>query len=224
MKVTTDGCLFGAWVANEIQNGKEDVQNVLDIGAGTGLLSLMLAQKKLSVTIDALEIDETAAKQASENAQASPWKERIHIICADAKEYHPGKKYDVIISNPPFYENELKSGDKTRNTAHHNEGLLLEELSAFIKENLSSDGCFYLLLPYKRSDEIKKLLLQHYDITQIVLVRQSTEHGYFRVMLQGKLKSGEDAETGIEEMAITEKPNEYTADFIGLLKDYYLHL
>src|SRR5258705_6346666 len=129
MKVTTDACLFGAWVAIEAGILESEDGSILDIGAGTGLLSLMLAQKT-NVSIDSVEIDEAAAKQARENADASPWKERIFVMPGDAKymAYTLCKNFDIIISNPPFYENELASPDHHKNIAHHDGGLLLDEL------------------------------------------------------------------------------------------------
>jgi tRNA1Val (adenine37-N6)-methyltransferase len=123
MKVTTDACLFGAWVAKEVGGQKSEVETILDIGTGTGLLSLMLAQKT-NATIDSVEIDEAAAEQAQENANASLWKDRIFVMPGDAKDmaYTFCKNFDIIISNPPFYENELTSSDHQKNLAHHHRG------------------------------------------------------------------------------------------------------
>ena len=149
MKVTTDGCLFGAWCAEEIQNTKVKSQNALDIGSGTGLLSLLMAQKN-AIKIDAIELVKEAAEQATENVASSPWKENINVIQADILEWNTANKYDVIISNPPFYESELRSGKTTKNIAHHDEGLKLDDLFRFIKHHLTNDGIFFLLLPAKR--------------------------------------------------------------------------
>ena len=99
MKVTTDACLFGAWCAEEISQTTST--QLLDIRTGTGLLSLMIAQKN-SLKIDAIEIDEEAAQQASENMVLSPWKENSNVIHEDIGAFHTGKKYDCIVSNPPF--------------------------------------------------------------------------------------------------------------------------
>lgn len=225
MKVTTDACLFGAWVANEVKNKKVKVKNCLDIGAGTGLLSLMFAQKKEDAFIDAIEIDKETCNQAKENIDASPWKDRIIITNSDVKTFSFQKKYDLIISNPPFYENELKSEDGKRNTALHSNELRLAVLLNTIKESLSSTGFFYLLLPYKRNDEIKKMLLEkEMVILKMILVRQSVNHDYFRIMLSGKLKSTELTETTIDEISLWNDQQKYTKEFIELLKDYYLNL
>ncbi len=227
MKVTTDVCLFGSLLPPDSYRDSEGggIKNILDIGTGTGLLALMYAQKNEEVLIDAIEIDTDAAVQAKENVKTSPWNERINIINADAKEYLFTKKYDLIISNPPFYENELKGSNTQKNIAHHNEGLLLEDLLIVIKNNLNTNGRFCLLLPYKRNDEIKNLLLKNeFDILQITLLKQSVNHDYFRIILMGKLKEGDVVETEIEEISVWDEKQEYTPAFVELLKDYYLNL
>ncbi|HEX5652644.1 MAG TPA: methyltransferase, partial [Chitinophagaceae bacterium] len=112
MKVTTDACLFGAWVTEQILNADKltpitEARKILDIGTGSGLLALMLAQQTAH-SIDALEIDQQAFEQARENIQASSWPDSIAMIHADARTFQPEFHYDIIISNPPFYEKELK--------------------------------------------------------------------------------------------------------------------
>ena len=219
MKVTTDGCLFGAFISQWPGKGK-----ILDIGTGTGLLALMMARQAESF-IDAIEIDKDAFEQAAENIAASPWTDRIKVIHTDAREFIAENKYDTIVSNPPFYEKELKGDDAKRNLAHHNEGLLFPELLEIIKKNLAPDGTFFLLLPFKRNDEIKQLLAANdVVIRKMVFVRQSVNHTYFRIMLAGKFNNAEPTETIIDEMAIKDKDGSYTPAFTFLLKDYYLHL
>jgi tRNA1Val (adenine37-N6)-methyltransferase len=232
MKVTTDACLFGTWVAKKVvasslamTSWNLEVGSILDIGTGTGLLSLMLAQE-IHVSIDGIEIDEAAAKQASENVAASPWKERVNIIHGNIKDHAvlPLDRYDVIVSNPPFYENELASPHAKKNMAHHDEGLLLPELLQVISKTLAPGGLFYLLLPYKRMEEAKLLLQKnHLAITHTTMVRQSTQHGYFRLFIAGG-HEGKTSNHLQDEIAIKNEKNEYTAEFIELLKDYYLHL
>jgi tRNA1Val (adenine37-N6)-methyltransferase len=224
MKVTTDACLFGAWVAEKVSSRGSGVQTVLDIGAGTGLLSLMLAQK-CKAEIDAVETDEDTAGQALENVAAFPGKSMIKVIHADARTFSFPKSYDLVISNPPFYENELKSFYSKKNIAHHSDNLSLEELLTVIKSNLNPDGTFYLLLPYKRDEEIRKLVREtEMQITQVVLVRQSVNHDYFRIMLEGNLFTDETTEIQFDEIAIWNERQQYTEEFAELLRDYYLHL
>lgn len=224
MKVTTDGCLFGAWVADKVQH-REPGLKILDIGTGTGLLSLMLAQKNPIAEIEAKEIDKEAALQAAENVNASPWKEQISVMYTDAKLYSTNKNYDLIISNPPFYENELKSHDSSKNMAHHSSALTLDGLLGIIKKSLAETGAFYLLLPYKRQEELPGLFNKHsLLITEKTLVRQTTKHDYFRVMLAGTHQSKQDTKYAEQEISIRDNAQQYSPEFTMLLKDFYLQL
>ena len=226
MKVTTDGCLFGAFASrvSGVPGNETGNRKILDIGTGTGLLALMLAQQN-SVLVDAIEIDKDAFEQASENVVRSQLADKIKVIHTDARKFISQSKYDVIISNPPFYEKELKSDDTKKNLAHHNEGLLLPQLLSIIKKNLKSGGTFYLLLPYKRNAEVKEMLTVHdFAIQRMTFVRQSVNHDYFRIMLSGKFKAANSVETEINEIAIRDNQDNYTPLFVSLLKDYYLHL
>lgn len=246
MKVTSDACLFGAWVGQSVSEqfinqqsgswhpiaiGSVSSQsissqpyrkNILDIGTGTGLLSLMMAQQ-CDAAIDAVEIDRAAFEQAKENAWQSPWKERINVIHADVKDFHPSAKYDVIVSNPPFYENELKSASSQKNIAHHSDELSLDSLLSFIHQHLDEKGWFYLLLPYKRKEEAEKRLLQHLlFVHEMVEVRQSARHGFFRLMIRGGLQTCDHPSHST--IAIQDEQQQYTPAFTELLKDYYLYL
>lgn len=223
MKVTTDACLFGAWTAREVGSRESGVRKILDIGSGTGLLSLMLAQKTTAF-IDTIEIDKDAFEQAKENVAASPWKDRINVYHADARTFSFPYKYDIIISNPPFYENELRSPDEKKNMAHHG-GLLLDELLETIFYNLEPPGEFYLLVPSKRVLE-SRLLLSKYEmhIAESMMVRQTTQHDYFRMFIKGKRGGNNEESFSKTEIAIMNEKKEYTLEFIDLLKDYYLYL
>jgi tRNA1Val (adenine37-N6)-methyltransferase len=222
MKVTTDGCLFGAWIAEQASHSN-NIKKALDIGAGTGLLSLMLAQKDNSSSITAIEVDKEAALQAEENFEASPRKKNLEIIHTDIKTFSPLTKFDLIISNPPFYEKELESPDTQKNLAHHSGGLSLDELLKVIATHLETDGVFFLLMPFKRKDEIGPLLKKHsLYITEHVLVSQSTKHEHFRIMIKGGKQ--EKKEIKISELSIWDNNHQYTPAFTELLKDYYLKL
>lgn len=228
MKVTTDACLFGAWVANEVESDpnsyREKVETALDIGTGTGLLSLMLVQKNPGTNILAVEIDKSAAEQAADNIDASLWKDRVDIVEGDVKDLSFPEKFDLIISNPPFYETELRSETDKKNIAFHSDNLTLQELLHTIKTHLSPNGNFFLLLPYKRNDEIKRLFKDHQlHISKLLLVRQSVKHDYFRIFLKGNLNAVQK-ETEFDEMSIWDEQQQYTNGFVRLLKDYYLHL
>ena len=220
MKVCTDACLFGAWMAEKVDGDKMAVGRILDIGAGTGLLSLMLAQKTTAL-IDAIEMDEHAAEQAAENFEASPWKERLQVIRGDARLVHLGRKYGLIISNPPFFENDLKSGDAKRNLALHSAALSLEELFPVIKTNLATDGQFAVLIPYHRKNEFAELAIAGgFYLSEEVLVKQTPDHDYFRVMQLFTTTVTTPLHTSIT----IRNGVEHTQQFTDLLKDYYLKL
>ena len=224
MKVTTDACLFGAWTAGEVESEMLKVKSVLDIGTGTGLLSLMLAQKNPGARIVAIEIDKDATAQARDNFDASPWKDRVAVIDGDVTHHTFPGKFDLLISNPPFYEKELRSGTERKNIAYHSDNLTLQDLLQVIKTNLRADGGFFLLLPYKRNDEIKRLFKEHQlHISKLLLVRQSVKHDYFRIFLKGNLNALQN-ETEFNEMSIWNENEQYTNAFVRLLKDYYLYL
>ncbi len=226
MKVTTDACLFGAWVANAIKNNKVANNQALDIGAGTGLLSLMIAQKNLLIKIDAVEIDNNAFEQAKENIAASPWHNSITLHHSDIKKLVLTKSYSVIISNPPFYENDLPTENESKNIAHHNKGLLFSALLPIIKTHLAEKGKFFLLIPYKRLEEVKKICTeQELNVNTVVYIRQSVTHSFFRCIVVGdKISNTKITKKIQEEIAIKETVTTYTVAFTTLLKDYYLHL
>jgi tRNA1Val (adenine37-N6)-methyltransferase len=221
MKVCTDACLFGAYTASLIEDGKLTATNCLDIGTGTGLLSLMLAQKT-SAQIDAVEIDKAAYYQARENFEESPWKDRLNILHADILQFNSTKKYDCIISNPPFFEKDLKSDDSKKNTAKHDTVLTLQQLLEVVIKYLEEDGVFAVLLPYHRInyfiDEAAKMDLH---LTKKLLVKQTPLHACFRGIL---FFSRHPTSSAKEEISIRDKMGDYTSRFIGLLQDYYLYL
>ena len=222
MKVTTDACLFGAWAAERVGSCESGVGRILDIGTGTGLLTLMMAQKTRAF-VDTIEIDKDAFEQARENIAASPWKEKINIYRGGAGEFSFPSKYDAIISNPPFYENELRSPDEKKNLALHG-GLSLQDLLSIIRENLTEKGSFFLLLPYKRDTEIDKAIhANQLSIRKKILVRQSAKHHYFRIMIEGTNKPARQT-TITNEINIWNDQQQYTKEFTALLKDYYLYL
>ena len=222
MKVTTDACLFGAWVAAEINRFSKPPDRLLDIGTGTGLLSLMVAQKN-GGRIDALEIDLAASEQASENVGASPWKEKISIVHHDVLQWQPPALYDCLFSNPPFYEKELRSTKEAKNIAHHDEGLKLADLLHFIKQHLTKDGSFFLLLPAKRDAEAERLFAKAgLSIAQKVYLQQTLKHPPFRLMIRGCHKK--TITVTEQTICIRNDAGDYTTSFVRLLQDYYLYL
>ncbi len=224
MKVCTDSCLFGAWVADKLESkcGRENSfspARILDIGTGTGLLALMLAQKSMA-EIEAVEIEKDAFEQSSENFAASPWTRRLKAIHSDIKTYVPKEKYDFIISNPPFFENDLKSAAHHKNLAKHHEGLLLKDLLSVIKNLLTKDGKFALLLPFHRVKECISLAEKEgFFLEKTDGVKQTSAHNYFRAIL---LFSTEKKNLISGEITIRKEEGIYSDEFQELLENYYL--
>lgn len=151
MKVSTDACIFGAWVAAHLQN---TTGRALDIGTGTGLLSLMVAQQASELLIDAVEIDIAAALQATENVLQSPFAERIRVFACSIQEFlkTATSGYDAVFSNPPFFHRSLSSPQSRRNIARHTLSLNHEELLTAAAERLNPSGYFFVLLPADVAD------------------------------------------------------------------------
>ncbi len=221
MKVCTDSCLFGAWAAERVARTSPTPQGILDIGTGTGLLSLMMAQKNPG-KIEAVEIDPESAGQARENFDNSPWKDRIHLFLSDIKHYNTTSRYDWIISNPPFFENDLRSPDEGINRARHNTGLEVDELLPIVSGLLAQSGSFSLLLPESRALRFENRAAEFgLFASRELKVRQSPKHPPFRsfLILQKEKQIRESSE-----MAITGIKGRYTPEFLELLRPYYLKL
>jgi tRNA1Val (adenine37-N6)-methyltransferase len=216
MKVCTDACVFGAYIAQYLSSKK--INNALDIGTGTGLLSLMIAQKN-EIAIDAVELNEDAYYQAKENAVH---RNSISIHHENIFEYSPNKKYDFIFSNPPFYKNDLTSAQKNKNQAKHDESLTLQQLLQNIKRLLKEAGEFALLLPYHRMNEFEQMAnALNFYIRDEVLLKQTSRHSYFRAI---QIYSSTQKIKTTSGLIIKDEHNNYTTQFVALLKDYYLHL
>ena len=225
MKVCTDACLFGALVAGSktYLPVHKKTFSCLDIGTGTGLLSLMVAQKNNTVKIDAVEIDAASAEQAAENIAASPWADNIQVFNEDIVTFGAtDKKYDCIFSNPPFFEDHLQSPDNAKNDARHDTSLNLLQLLKVVDTHLTPDGFFAVLLPYQRVvyfiEECRKLGLH---LTKQVLVKQTLKHKFFRGILFFTRK---ESEPELKDIFIKNLDYNYTPEFSAALKDYYLFL
>ena len=219
MKVCTDSCVFGAWMAGKIKY--KFAKKILDIGTGTGLLSLMVAQKN-SGLIHAIDINNNAISQAKQNFKLSPWSEQLQASCGDIKTWPATSKYDCIISNPPFFEDDLLPQEEEKKNSKHSNSLRLTELITAVAGLLEENGFFGVLLPYARTEYFEKEAMKNsLFVTEKLHVRQSMEHDYFRtILIMGKKQSP----VMQSEISIRNNNNEYTPEFISLLKDYYLYL
>ena len=139
MKVGTDGVLLGAWALG----GKR----ILDIGSGTGLISLMMAQRYPEAQVVGIDLDAEACAEARENVAASPFADRVNIVDCRLQDYESVEKFDAIVSNPPFFLNSLKNPDSKRSMARHADSLPFRELFRGVKLLLSDDGVFSAIVP-----------------------------------------------------------------------------
>lgn len=216
MKVCTDSCILGAYTPVAGTN------RILDIGTGTGLLSLMVAQRSAAF-IEAVEIDEAAASQARQNIQASPWANRIavqHQSLQQLATQHP-HPYDRIICNPPFYTASHQSPSKARNLAMHSQELSFPEIVDFCSQFLSATGKLFILLPPAESLTFKGVAASaNLHLTSSLKIFTTTTGKHIRT-IQGF--SPETTPPGPEEKLFIRNPdNSYTPAFRELLKDYYL--
>jgi tRNA1Val (adenine37-N6)-methyltransferase len=216
MKVGTDGVLLGAW-ASVPKSGR-----VLDIGTGTGLIALMIAQRS-DALIQAIEINPDAAKQASENAAESPWAGRIEVICIPFQEFCKleSAKYDLIVCNPPFFSNSLKAKTHSRSLARHSDQLELRDLVSGVGNLLSPNGHFCVILPAEMESEMIILLS---DIKlfpeRIIRIRPLPGKEFKRVLMDFSFSPHQLSEA---EMTIESGTrHQYTREYLDLTREYYL--
>lgn len=217
MKVSTDACILGAWTP--LGN---DCSHILDIGTGTGLLALMIAQRQPQANIDAIEIEPAAFRQAQTNIVQSIYSGQISVHEVDAKQWQSDVLYDMIICNPPFFTNSLKGDNSQRNLARHNDELGFEDLLKVITKLLSLDGIASILLPTselpKWQNELGRTALKTVKHLEIKPFAQSAAN---RVIALLSLQEGQFS---TEKLVIYKAPKTYTEEFTSLMRPFYLHL
>lgn len=219
MKIGTDGVLLGAWTSVE-----SCPKSILDIGAGTGLIALMLAQKSDAETIDAVEIDADAYEQCSENFESSPWGDRLFCYHAGLDEFvtEIEDKYDLIVANPPFYAEDVSSGDSSRDKARQNQSLPFEELVSAVYHLLAEEGIFSTILPYKEETEFIKLVSCFGLLPQrITRVRGNPCSEIKRTLLEFRFIKSPLVE---DELIIEKERHHYTDSYRALTQDFYLKM
>ncbi len=222
MKVGVDSVLLGSWVRCE------NVKEILDIGTGTGLLSLMLAQKT-SANITAVEIDENACRQAIENIEKSKW-DNIRVIQASIQDFASdnNQKFDLIICNPPYFSKSLKSNNLQRNIARHDNRLPINELFESVENLLSDNGKFYMIYPYSRKEYIfETAKMFNLYPTNILAIKGNEKKDANRCAIEfvnNNLPANNPKIAAKESVLIVRNSstNEYSEEYKNLTKDYYI--
>ena len=214
MKVGTDGVLLGAWTS--IKEGRS-----LDIGSGTGLITIMLAQRNERVFIDAIELDTNAFKESLENINSCDWSNRIIVYNCPIQNFQTDKKYDLIISNPPFFIDSTKAPNSERNSARHTDNLPFNDLINSVIRLLNPDGIFSLVLPVTESEKLIELAQgNNLFLNRKCIVKPNPTKPSKRVLMEFSFQQKEIIK---EELTIeTETRHQYTKEYISLTKDFYL--
>lgn len=220
MKVGTDGVLLGAWAPIH-----HNPFSVLDVGAGTGIIALMLAQRSHAEQIDALEIDEDAYEQAVENFESSPWGDRLFCFHAGLDEFieEPEDEYDLIVSNPPFYAEDYKTDNEQRDLARFQDAMPFEEIVEAADLLLSENGVLAVILPFREEEKFvalaKEAELHPFKITR---VKGTSKSEIKRSLLA--FSRNEASEIEIDELIIEIDRHVYTPEYVELTKDFYLKM
>ncbi len=215
MKVGTDAVLLGAWA------GTGWLLNILDVGTGTGLIALMVAQRFPGALIDAVEIDPESVQQARENVGSSQWRDRIHVIEADFLQWEPDRLYDLIVCNPPFFKDSLKSPVAEKNLIRHDDHLPLTDLIRRSSELLSPGGGLSIVIPMDRLPEAARAAFETgLNLNRILRVKGTVKAPVKRVLIHlGKnYLPVEMNEVAIE----TEERGFYTETYRELTSEFYL--
>lgn len=216
MKVGTDGVLLGAWA--ELKQGK----HVLDIGSGTGLISLMLAQRFTEALIDAVELDESAFNQTNENFLNSKYTDRLAVYQMPIQSYQTMKKYDLIVSNPPFFVNNERVELDARKTARQQETLTFDQLLKKTKELLAENGRASFIIPFDLEEQFV-IIAKGLNLfpQRLVHIKGNANAPYKRSMIE---LGFHPTDPMISTLIIEVDRHQYTEDYIQLTKDFYLKM
>jgi tRNA1Val (adenine37-N6)-methyltransferase len=215
MKVGTDGVLLGAWT--EVA----DAEKILDIGTGSGLIALMLAQRS-KFFIEAIDVDENACKQAKINFENSPFRDRLRIEERAFQDFSSPYPYDLLVSNPPYFSNSLKSPDNSRNFARHNDSLTLSDLFKKSASLLNPQGKLALILPFENLENANDLAAENqlYPCRKTIVLSVPNQPPK-RVLLEYSLHKTDLQEN---ELYIEKSPKVFSEEYIALTKDFYLNI
>jgi tRNA1Val (adenine37-N6)-methyltransferase len=217
MKVGTDGVLLGAWVDHKNAN------NILDIGTGTGLIALMLAQRS-SALIDAVEIDPVAAEQALSNVKNSPWENRISVFPSSIQEYtlNSANRYDLIVTNPPYFINSLPAPDQQRNQARHGFSLSIPEIIACVSKLLTPDGKLAIILPVDIYPYLTETsyAFKLFPIKETAIIPSPGKKAIRKLAEFARTQSKKITSELVIEQSVRHK---YSEEYINLTRDFYFN-
>jgi tRNA1Val (adenine37-N6)-methyltransferase len=215
MKVGTDGVLLGAWT------DVNDAKQILDIGTGSGVIALMLAQRTNEQThLDAIEIDTLAYEEAKENIEASPWREKIKIHLCAVQDFRVHKRYDLIVSNPPYFQNSFKPPDAKRVVARHTENLSFTDLLNAAEYLLAANGRLNVILPTTEGDYFEALAAaKNFTLTRKWSFRTRHEKPVERWLMEFS-KHSKPTQTG--EILLYNQGEEWSDEYRQLTRDFYL--
>ena len=218
MKVCTDACVLGAWA------DVDGAEKILDIGTGTGLLALMVAQRNSNAEIDGIELDQDAFSQAVDNVKISPFSEKINVVHSSIQNFSPSYQYDCIITNPPFFQSDLLSPKAKKNQAHHATSLSFEELLFALNRLVSADGRFNVLLPVDEATVFSsKALESGWFMTRKLTLYHDRNKKAFRQLMTFKRKHLSENQSFDEKLFIYEEDGKtYDFRFKELMKDFYM--
>lgn len=226
MKIGTDGVLLGAWTSLD-----NNPYSIFDIGAGTGIIALMLAQRSAADTIEGIELDDAAFEQCTENFETSIWADRLFCFHAGFDEFvdeyatddiDTDELYDLIVSNPPFYAEAVPSGNEARDNARQNSSLPFDELISGVSKLLAKNGLFSTIIPFKEEENFIALAATF----QLFPKRITRVKGNATAEIKRSLLEFQQAIIPVEttELIIEEERHQYTKDYIDLTKDFYLKM
>ncbi len=219
MKVCTDSCLFGGWVGDYLNKNKLQPSGILDAGSGTGLLALMLAQKTTS-PIEAIEIDKNSYDQSLRNIFTSKFNKSIKIFHGDMFTFKYPRKYEMIVCNPPFFIDQLKSEGVSKSKAMHNIAGNFKKIFKLADANLKEHGVLAIMVMH---DDLEKIISwageKDFFPSKIARIKHSPAHEFSRVFI---LFKKEESKFDYENICIRNKENKYTSAFNNLLGDFYL--
>ncbi len=213
MKVGTDGVLLGAWTDIEPQ-----CRRILDIGTGTALIALMMAQRASQAHITAIDIDAPSVEDARLNVAKSPWSDRVEVVEGDVVNYLAETRFDLIVTNPPYFISSLHSPERSRSAARHSESLPFNLLVGSVVRLLRDGGHFSLILPEDEGNRFRRMACEQLSLTRLTEVWSTPKSGVKRLLME--FIKGSSSGFATDRLIISD--GDFTPEYRELTKDFYL--